>query len=259
MTLTGKVSFLALAALLAATVPAFSTGVEDANNAVVAARNGQYEDAIRLFTSAINSDELNLKSRAQAFAYRGIAKATGGDYEGAVLDLNYAVALNSDYNGDAYGFRGYLKLVLGQSKEAADDLAKSADLLIWPYNVLWLYLARLKGGVPDTGARSLTNNAMTLDVNRGPDGSPGLARWPGPVVKFMMGQATREQVAAAAKEGDPQRLAERVCDVDFYLAEVDLAHNDAAAARPQLQRAAEKCPFASFERMGATAELMRLK
>jgi len=259
MTLTGKVSFLAVVAVVAATAPAFSTGVEDANNAVLAARNGQYEEAIRLFTSAINSDELNLKSRAQAFAYRGIAKATGGDYDDAVQDLNYAIALGSDYNGDAYGFRGYLKLVLGQSKEAADDLAKSADLLIWPYNVLWLYLARLKSGIPDTGTHSLPNNAMALDTSRGPDGSPGLARWPGPVVKFMMGQATREQVTAAAQEGDPQRLAERVCDVDFYLAEVDLAHNDAAAAKPKLERAAEKCPFASFERMGASAELMRLK
>ncbi len=259
MTLTGKMSFLAVAAFLASTSAALSTGTDDANQAVMAARNGQYDEAIRLFTSAINSDELNLKSRAQAFAYRGIAKATTSDYEGALLDLNYAVALDTDYNADAFAYRGYIKLVLGQPKDGAVDLAKSADLLIWPYNVLWLYLARLKGGVPDTGVRSLTNNAMTLDVNRGPDGSPGLSRWPGPVVKFMLGKATRDEVAAAAQEGDAQKLAERVCDVDFYLAEVDLAHNDVAAAKPKLQRAAEKCPFASFERMGASAELMRLK
>jgi len=259
MTFTGRASFLALAALLGSTLPALPAGVDDANKAVGAARNGQYDEAIRLFTSAINSDELNVKSRAQAFAYRGIAKATTGDYEGAGLDLNYAVALDTDYNGDAYGFRGYLKLVLGQPKEGAEDLAKSADLIIWPYNVLWLYLARLKGGIPDEGAHSLANNARTLDASRGPDGSAGLTRWPGPVVKFMLGQATLAQVASAAQEGDPQKLSERVCDVDFYLAEVDLAHNDTAAARPQLERAAEKCPFASFERMGATAELMRLK
>src|SRR3979490_2456529 len=96
MTLAGKVSFLAMAAFLASTREALSTGVDDANQAVMAARNGQYDDAIRLFTSAINSDELNVKSRAQAFAYRGIAKATTNDYEGALLDLNYAVALDPD-------------------------------------------------------------------------------------------------------------------------------------------------------------------
>jgi lipoprotein NlpI len=233
--------------------------IEDANNAVKAAQIGHYDDAIRLFTSAINSDELTLTGKAQAFAYRGIAKATTGDYQGGKLDLNSSVALDSGYNGDAYAFRGYMKLVMGETKDGAGDLAKSADLIIWPYNVLWLYLARLRGGVPDTGPHSLVNNAAALDEKLGPDGSAGLTRWPGPVVKFMMGQATREQVASAAQQGDPQKLAERVCDVDFYLGELDLAHNDAAAAKLRFQNAAEKCPFASFERMGATAELANLK
>jgi lipoprotein NlpI len=90
---------------------------------------------------------------------------------------------------------------------------------------------------------------MTLD----------LKQWPGPVVKFLMGQAQTGEVAAAANEGDPAKLTERVCDVNFYIGEYDLSHNDAAAAKPLLQDAAGNCPFASFERMGATAELMRLK
>ena len=195
-------------------------------------KNGQYEEAIELFTRAINSDELGLANRARAFGYRGIAKATTGDYDGAQLDLNSSVALDSDFNADAYAYRGYIKLVLGQSKEAAVDLEKSAELLIWSYNVLWLHLARLKAGLPDTGPRSLANNAITLDVKRNQDGSPGLTRWPGALVKFMQGSVTREAVAEAAQQGDPARLAERVCDVDFYLGEVDLARNDTAAARP---------------------------
>ena len=259
MSLTGRVLVPAFVTLLASSAAGYAAGADDANRAVVAARNGQYEEAIQLFTSAINSDELGLKNRAQAYAYRGIAKATTGDYGGAQLDLNLAVALDSDFNADAYAYRGYMKLVLGQSKEAVADLEKSAELLLWPYNVLWLYIARLKAGLPDTGPRSLANNALTLDVRRNQDGSTGLQRWPGALVKFMQGNGTRETVAAAAQEGDPARLAERVCDVDFYLAELDLARNNVAAAKPQLERAAEKCPFASFERMGATAELMRLK
>lgn len=259
MTLTGKMSVLALVALLLSPDAVRAAGADDANRAVVAARSGQYEEAIELFTRAINSDELGLKNRAQAYAYRGIAKATTGDYEGAQLDLNSSVALDSDFNADAYAYRGYMKLVLGQSKEAAADLDKSAELLLWPYNVLWLHLARLKAGLPDAGSRSLANNAITLDLKRNQDGSSGLARWPGALVKFMQGSVTREAVAAAAQAGDPARLAERVCDVDFYLGEIDLARNDTAAAKAQFERAAEKCPFASFERMGATAELMRLK
>jgi lipoprotein NlpI len=259
MRLAGKLSVAALIGALLAPVLVLAAGADDANRAVVAARNGRYEEAIDLFTRAINSDELGLKNRAQAFAYRGIARATTGDYEGAQLDLNSSVALDTEFNADAYAYRGYVKLVLGQAKDAAADLEKSAELLIWPYNVLWLHIARLKAGLPDAGPRSLANNAITLDVKRNQDGTPGLSRWPGALVKFMQGTGTRESVAAAAQDGDPGRLAERVCDVDFYLAELDLARNDPASAKPQFERAAEKCPFASFERMGATAELMRLK
>ena len=74
-----------------------------------------------------------------------------------------------------------------------------------------------------------------------------------------MGEATAESVNTAAKDGDPARLNERVCDADFYVAERNLARGDAASAKPLLQHAVQICPFASFERMGATAELMRLK
>jgi len=259
MTATRKLLTIAALTLPLATGNALADSIQDANDAVRAAQAGHYDDAVRLFSSAINSDELTATGKAQAFAYRGIARAATGDYEGAKLDLNSSAALDSDYKGDAYAFRGYMKLVMGDPKDGAVDLAKSAEFHIWPYSVLWLYLARLRGGVPDAGPHSLSSNAMTLDGSRGPDGSAGLTRWPGPVVKFMLGQATREQVASEAQAGDPQKLAERVCDVDFYLGEVDLAHNDSAAAKPRFQSAVEKCPFASFERMGATAELAHLK
>lgn len=243
----GTLLVLALIVPFAGTADA--SGIDDANAAVVAARDGKYDDAVRLFTSAINSDELNPTGRAQAYAYRGIAKATLGDYGGSAEDLNFSVALDTPYNADAYAFRGYMALVTGAPQKAAADLAKSAGLKVWSYNALWLALARMKAGVVDTGSVSLANNATTLTIGQ----------WPWPVVKFMMGQATREEVAAAANEGDPAKTVERVCDADFYVGEYDLAHNDSASARPALRRAAEKCPFASFERMGATAELMQLK
>lgn len=252
-------SFLALSTVLLASGDVRASAVDDANAAVIAARDGKYEDAIQLFTNAINSDELSLIGRAQAYSYRGIAKATVGDYEGAERDMDFAVALDSDYNDNSYAFRGYFRLVTGQPKEGAADLAKSADLRIWAYNALWLYLARLKGGVPDEGNHSLRANVAILDSQKAQDGSTGLMRWPAPVVKFMMGQMKADDVRKAANEGEPARLAERVCDVDFYLAEVELAHGNAAAAKPMLENAVAKCPFASFERMGATAELARLK
>jgi lipoprotein NlpI len=226
-----------------------AAGVDDANAAVKAAREGKYEDAIRLFTSAINSDELNLTGRAQAYAYRGIAKATVGDYDAAAEDLNFSVALDSPYNADAYAFRGYIGMVTGgDAAKAAADLAKSANLKVWGYNALWLSLARMRAHVPDTDDVSLANNAKKL-----------MDQWPMPVIKFLLGQVNVDQVRMAANEGDPARLNERVCDADFYVAEYNLARGDAAGATPLLQHATQVCPFASFERMGAAAELMRVK
>ncbi|HEX5280896.1 MAG TPA: hypothetical protein VFW28_12530 [Micropepsaceae bacterium] len=240
---------LSILTVLACASGALAAGIDDANNAVLAARAGKYDDAIRLFTNALNGDDLNLSGRAQAFAYRGVARATTGDYDGAQEDLNYAVALQSPYDADAYAYRGYFELVRGESGKAAADLARSAELKLWAYNVLWLSIAREMAHVPDTDNHSLTANAAQLD----------LTQWPGPVVKYLLGEGTSESVNAAALQGDPARLVERVCDADFYVAEQDLAHGDLSAAKPRLQRAAEKCPFASFERMGATAELARLK
>ena len=107
----GIMAFAASSAAMAA------SAVEDANAAVQAARQGNYEEAIELFTNAINSDELTLKSRAQAYAYRGIAKAAIGDYDSAGLDLNSAVVLDSDYNADALAVRGFFHLARGDNQE----------------------------------------------------------------------------------------------------------------------------------------------
>ena len=240
---------LAAGALILVSAAARADGIDDANSAVRAAQAGQYDEAIQHFTDAINSNELNLTSRAQAFAYRGIAKATTGDYGGAKGDLDLAVALDSPYNPESFAYRGLIEMVTGEPDKAAADLAKSARMKIWSYNVLWLALARAKAHVPDTDDVSLKANAAMLKTDA----------WPGPVLKFLMGEGKREALEPTAQTGDPARIAERVCDVDFYTAEFDLAHGDAATAKPHLARAADKCPFASFERMGATAELMRMK
>src|SRR5262249_2867334 len=146
--------------------------------------------AIQLFSNAVNAEGLDLHDRAKAFSYRGIARATTGDYDGAQADLNSAVALGSDYTPDALAFRGYFRLVRGQAKEAAADLDKSADDHIWPYNVLWLYLARQKANIPDDGPHSLSANAGLLGRQLNQEGTSDLVRWPGAVVKFMQGQMT---------------------------------------------------------------------
>src|SRR5882672_39174 len=176
MPLFGR-AFLALAALFLSADMVRAAGVEDANAAVLAARDGKYDDAIRLFTNAINSD----------------------------------------YAADSYAYRGYFALVQGDAQKASADLVKSAELKVWPYNALWLSLARMKANLPDDDAHALAQNATQFD----------LAQWPELAHGFMMGQAKREEFDAAANLGDPQKLDERRCDSVCYVAEYDPAPNNA--------------------------------
>jgi lipoprotein NlpI len=248
--MAGRKTLVLLAVVLSlASVPVKADALSDANDAVMAARAGRYEDAIRLFSAAINSDQLTLAGRAQAFSYRGISKATLGDDGGAKSDLDLSVALMSDYGADAYANRGFFELVQGDAATAASDLVKSAHLTLWPYNVLWLKLAREKAHLPDADDVSLSNNANKL----------ALSDWPGPLLKFLGGEATRDEVRKTAGESDPSKRAERLCDADFYVAEADLAKGDTGEAKSGFMHAVESCSPAAFERMGAAAELMRLK
>lgn len=231
--------------LVFAAVPARSAAVDDANAAVLAAKVGHYDDAVLLFSKALRSGELSDRGRAQALSYRGISRAAKGDYAAALEDLDSAVALNSAYGADAYSYRGFLKFALGRSAEGAADLDKGADLLIWPYNALWLYVARAKAGIADKGVHSLANNIAMLDVQQ----------WPGPLLGFYQGGKTAAAVRTAAEAAEPATRASRVCDANFYIGEYELAQKNPGAAKPLLEAAAKDCPYSSFERVGATAEL----
>ena len=93
------------------------------NNGIAKAKAGDYEGAIKDFTSAI---ELN-PYYAGAYNDRGIAKRLSGDYEGAVEDLSKAIELNPDYFG-AYCNRGFIKGSLGDYEGAIEDHTKAIEL-----------------------------------------------------------------------------------------------------------------------------------
>ena len=87
------IAFLVLAILAAGEAKA--AAVDEANAAVLAAKAGDYDDAIRLFTDVLGRSDMADRGRAQAFAYRGISLAATGNYPAALRDLDSAVALNS--------------------------------------------------------------------------------------------------------------------------------------------------------------------
>src|SRR5215470_13003563 len=104
-----------------------------------ALKKGDLETAINNYTLAINSDQ-NL---AGAYSGRGAAKRLKGDYEGALVDLNESIKLNSTAQSAFYS-RAWLNLILKHGDEAYADATKllsfnEANNLVFPSHVLIAY------------------------------------------------------------------------------------------------------------------------
>jgi lipoprotein NlpI len=233
---------LALALTLIASGPAFARGLDDAGAAMIAAQHGDYDQAIRLLTSALAAGDLSPANTMLAYHNRGNAYQDKGDYARAIADYETAIRLKPDY-ANAWYARGRAQFALGRFPAAATDFAKSATLDPKDaYAMIWLHLTRRRTAADDGG--ELARNAARLD----------LARWPGAVINLYLGKGTPQQArAAVAKDNE-----EQACEAAFYLGEYELMRKNTAAAKTLLQEAAKICPPPTDERDGAGVELKRL-
>jgi tetratricopeptide (TPR) repeat protein len=86
-------------------------------------KKGEYDDAIRLYSMAI---ELRPNSVILLFR-RGCAYEKNKQYDNAISDLNKAIVLEPEYT-DAYYVRGMAYMNKGQKHMAADDFKKACDM-----------------------------------------------------------------------------------------------------------------------------------
>jgi tetratricopeptide (TPR) repeat protein len=203
---------------------------------------GSMEAAIESFDKTI---ALNPRS-IEAYNNRGAAESQNGDFTRAAADLDTALRLGPSHEG-AYGNRGFVRLALGDFAGAAADFSALASRNPGdPYRVLWRHLARLRAGVADDG---FAREATTL----------GSGPWPGPLLALFAGALDRATVTTQGMQVEPSQLAERQCELQFYVAEFALATNDPATAAPLLREAVASCPVGLLERAGAIGELKRLQ
>jgi lipoprotein NlpI len=252
---------------------------DDFANGVAAYERGDNALAISSLTAALSAPDLasNLKvtaymDRARAYLRAGqcaqvlpdlnAAKALGanalevmestasaqncaGDFKSA--EASYTSAIAVDPRWQFFWARGRARWEAGDFADAAADF--KAVISVKPdyqYPLLWLAITQFKLAKPD--AVTLVHGAAALD----------LSEWPGPIVKFYTGGATRQDIDAAVRS-DAQNMAGRQCEADFYIAEWDIAQNDRDGARSRLQSATDKCPHNFVERNAAEIEIARLK
>jgi lipoprotein NlpI len=104
------------------------------------------------------------------------------------------------------------------------------------YVVLWQTIVRGDAAVADS---DLAARAAKVDP----------AKWPGALVKLYQGQAditaTMREARAAA---NPDLADGRICEANFYIAELQRLQGHAELAPPLLRAAAADCPVEYIEK-----------
>ena len=181
----------------------------------------------------------NEPNAAWAYLNRGIAHGAGGDTTRELADYNKAIELDPKL-ANAYQNRGLIAFNNGEFATAAADFAKTVDLNGDAYAILFLHLAKARGG--ETAAAELEANAAKLKAGN----------WPYPVAELLLGKKLPTAVLTAAT------TREQKCEAQFYIGEFHAIANDKAAAEKPLRLAAGLCAKDAVEFTAAIAELKRL-
>lgn len=106
------------------------------------------------------------------------------------------------------------------------------------------YLVRARSGIE--AKQQLIDDTKGLNLNL----------WPGPVVRYFLGESTITAVRRIAVAGTPEEG--RVCDIRYYSGEQALLERDRALALTRLRTALAACPESNPLHAAATDEITRL-
>ena len=82
-----------------------------------------------------------------------------------------------------------------------------------------------------------------------------MAAWPAPIIRFLLGENTKEGLLAAANDSDVKKSRERLCEVNFFVGQFALQTGSKDEAKRAFQIAVRDCPRQFLEMGAATAEL----
>lgn len=152
---------------------------------------------------------------ADAYNFIGIYYTQEGEYESAYEAFDAVLELSPKYD---YAFlnRG-IALYYGNRNDLA-TLDMESFYSLDPkdgYRALWLYIIESAVDV-EKAKNNLTSNSLSLAGNA----------WSSVLVDYYLGNKSRDEVFAAAKEGlsYPNEYAERLCEAYFYIAKIAQQH-----------------------------------
>lgn len=110
------------------------TAKEYHDRGIAKASLGDYGGAIVEFSKAIEIDPHS----AEIFYRRGLAKSKLEDYRGAIADFSKAIEIDPR-NAGAYNTRGLAKYWLGDKDEGCLDISKARELGFNAYDAVYLF------------------------------------------------------------------------------------------------------------------------
>jgi tetratricopeptide (TPR) repeat protein len=218
-------------------------GVNYASKAYVYMYRGQFLEAL----PAIERSAVADPEYADAANWRGVVRVATLEMDDAIREFTKFIALRPN---TSLGFdnRGYARMLEGDYESAAADFRKSLDFNIWvPSTMLWLHWCNVRLGKNDHD--EFVKNTGRVDPRR----------WPGPALRFALGQIPVDEMLAAAKDPSEMLTIDQEVEAYFDAGEYYLSIHDTGNAEKMFLEAVSRNRHYNFADAGARAELAGLK
>lgn len=187
---------------------------------------------------------------ADAYNFIGIHQTLTADFAQAFESFDTVLEFNPDYQ---FGYlnRGIALLYDGKTDLAVADFVKFQQFEPSdPYRALWRFIGESSQST-EQALKGLQQSRSQLDKKQ----------WAVQIVAFYLGEISEQQLFAAATEHaeSPKQLAERLCELYFYLAKWHALHNQPTRAADYLKFALSTNVYEFVEHRYARIELMRLR
>ena len=187
---------------------------------------------------------------ADAYNFVGIHHTVNGEFDAAYEAFDSALELAPEHEF-AYLNRGIALYYAGKSELALTDFERFLALKPTDaYRVIWLYLAQSEVS-PSRAASQLTLNLQQLDDTE----------WSTNIVRFLAGEISEAALLDTVTQDltSAQVLAERLCEVYFYLAKWHDSQNRPEQALSYYKQVLATNVFEFVEHRYARLEMARLR
>jgi lipoprotein NlpI len=158
----------------------------------------------------------------------------------------YNAAIKRDpRDDDAYFHRGIANFFAGAVPQALADLGQASKIdPTYAYYPLWIDIVDKRSNAESRLAKALSHVDMK--------------KWPAPVIRMFLGEATPATVLAAADDPDANTKRGQICEANFYSGELALQQGAKDEALRLFRLAAGDCPRGFAEGPAAVSELAAL-